>query len=1171
MRIARLSLGRYGHLADVDLLFPRAPGLHVVLGANEAGKSTALAAIGDALFRFPTRTPYAFTHATRDLRLGIELHAQDGRIGRFVRRKGSKDDLSDETGAPLPESAIAAFLAGASRERFQHVFGLDAAALRHGGQAILEGKGEVGESILQAHTGLHGFRALAEKLGEEAGKLFGDRRGRRELHAATDRFKEAKTALEERSVEPASYKADREEQDRLTAARDADGREAEALHLERARLDRIRRTHAPRLHAARLREERAALGDVAALPGDAEAKLRAAAAARDHAARDLEGRRGRDGELAAALADLPLDTALLDEGEAIDLLAADRSRIASAERDREEQHIVAGQRERAVLQAAQRLGLRGEAAETAARIPDALARDAAQRAIDAHGRLAERRNTASEHLADARILHEAALAALAALPEPAPAEDLRAAIERVRGEGRIDAEHDAARQAWENAQAELARALAALPQWRGTAEALAAAPIPLPAMIEQTGAAWERAAQLCEERARKLAEQEAAAETLAADLQRRAEAGELPTADAIAALREPRDRAWRLLRRHRIEGGAAPAAAELAGLGDAASLPDRFEGLMRDADALADRAAAEARRVEGYEQCRRDFLRTQAAREVASDALKEAETARQVAHQAWSALWQEAGVAPLAPPAMREWLRQRESVLATRTRTEEAFARYAAVAARHESAKAALAALRPGAREDTDAKTVATLLAAAERECAARERAGDAQLQARKNVATALAAVEKAERADRKVADDLAAWGQVWDAAAAGLGLPPGADPEAGRLALDLWNQVEGAWQAWQDADDRIAQMTQHIDAFLEQAAEIARRVAPDLADEDPHDAVRTLAARLAAARAAAGEREKLSAEREKLRQAMIALTEQHAAATDAIADLHALAGTQEDAALLDAIARAHRHAALSAEIAAREAELHRLDDGKSLAELEAEAEGVDIDALPGRAAEIDARLREISQRNEAALTRLAELATGLAAMEAGRDAAGAAQEMEDALGEVEDIAARYVRLRLAHTLLRAGIDQFRRQQQGPLLARAGALFARLTEARYERLEVDEEDGKLSLVAVRPDRSHCPAERLSEGTRDQLYLALRLAAIESYAARTEPLPFIADDLLVNFDDRRARAALRVLGEMGGAMQVILFTHHAHIAEMAEPGWASLHHLPPSAALAAAAE
>jgi len=63
--------------------------------------------------------------------------------------------------------------------------------------------------------------------------------------------------------------------------------------------------------------------------------------------------------------------------------------------------------------------------------------------------------------------------------------------------------------------------------------------------------------------------------------------------------------------------------------------------------------------------------------------------------------------------------------------------------------------------------------------------------------------------------------------------------------------------------------------------------------------------------------------------------------------------------------------------------------------------------------------------------------------------------------------------------------------------------------------------------------------------RDQLYLALRVAVVEGHVANAEPLPFIAVDLLVNFDDTRAAATIALLSELGRATQVILFTHHDH--------------------------
>jgi uncharacterized protein YhaN len=192
---------------------------------------------------------------------------------------------------------------------------------------------------------------------------------------------------------------------------------------------------------------------------------------------------------------------------------------------------------------------------------------------------------------------------------------------------------------------------------------------------------------------------------------------------------------------------------------------------------------------------------------------------------------------------------------------------------------------------------------------------------------------------------------------------------------------------------------------------------------------------------------------------------------------------------------------------------------------------------------------------------RLLRLRDELDAMEQGRDATASAQAMETALADIDDVVLRYPPLRMAQILLRAGIESFRRRQQGPLLNRAGQIFSRLTDARYHRLEVDEDDdGGIYVVARQPDGTECRADRLSEGTLDQLYLALRLAAIEADAAAGEPLPFIGDDLLVNFDDSRARAALSVLSDFSKGMQVILFTHHNHIAGMADPSVATVHRL-----------
>ncbi len=104
---------------------------------------------------------------------------------------------------------------------------------------------------------------------------------------------------------------------------------------------------------------------------------------------------------------------------------------------------------------------------------------------------------------------------------------------------------------------------------------------------------------------------------------------------------------------------------------------------------------------------------------------------------------------------------------------------------------------------------------------------------------------------------------------------------------------------------------------------------------------------------------------------------------------------------------------------------------------------------------------------------------------------------------------------------------------------------------RYSGLRVGAgADGTPVLLAVRSDGGTASAPELSDGTRDQLYLALRLASLERYARANEPMPLVLDDVLIHSDDERASAALQVLGEVARTTQVLFFTHHARLVELA---------------------
>lgn len=83
-----------------------------------------------------------------------------------------------------------------------------------------------------------------------------------------------------------------------------------------------------------------------------------------------------------------------------------------------------------------------------------------------------------------------------------------------------------------------------------------------------------------------------------------------------------------------------------------------------------------------------------------------------------------------------------------------------------------------------------------------------------------------------------------------------------------------------------------------------------------------------------------------------------------------------------------------------------------------------------------------------------------------------------------------------------------------------------MTIGSCRKLRIDYDQTPPALLAYRSEGAPVKVEGLSDGTRDQLFLALRIAALELQSEQSEPVPFIADDLFINFDDERSKAGLK---------------------------------------------
>jgi len=204
---------------------------------------------------------------------------------------------------------------------------------------------------------------------------------------------------------------------------------------------------------------------------------------------------------------------------------------------------------------------------------------------------------------------------------------------------------------------------------------------------------------------------------------------------------------------------------------------------------------------------------------------------------------------------------------------------------------------------------------------------------------------------------------------------------------------------------------------------------------------------------------------------------------------------------------------------------------------------GSDKASLERAGGDLQACTPQVEKRHE----KLIEAEAALGKIDGDADAE---QKAADAAARLSNLIAEYASARLSSSIISEAIETYQQRYQGPLLARASELFATITGGRFTKIATDFDEDMTILVGVRANGKRETVGNLSSGTRDQLFLALRLAAIESHVCNQEPMPVVVDDIVINFDDTSASATFKVLAELSKKTQVLFFTHHEHLLERA---------------------
>lgn len=1132
MRIHALQLLRYGHFENLSLSFPQSDcDLHLIVGDNEAGKSTVRQAIRDWLYGIPMRSTMAIDYEMKLLSIAGELSGSNGRLS-FLRRKGSKDTLRGHPiDLPLPDTALTALLSGApTAEDFVRNFCLDHAGLLQGAQALISADGEdrLSRLLFQSVAGIKGLDELLSQLDEEAGNLWGPTA--KKTRAYDLGLAAQKAAIETMSSVKLSFNHYQTLEKQAIERKDAyEAASAEVLSV-RTLLSRIERLIAISHSVDRYRaaeRERSELSDVSRLPPGAAARIEKAAELLAKARQAADS--GRD-DLAGAdveLAGLNVRDDLAPLSGAIDTLVQDVGIVTKALHD-----LPIVERERddcfdTLRGLCKGLGWNCEPEAAAERLPRTPVQKAALVLLSSLKDAEDSVSVAARQAADAA----AAVCLLQGQIDRAAGTDdgalLEKAIERL---AQALKEVDAASP--EAAQRDLQAKLARLPGWTQGADALRAVMVPDASACTAHDVRIKKL-ETAESVARSTASKKAADidKTRAALTRAEAEVPKLARSELDAA-RAVRDRIWTGLRT------GARAIAENA---------DEFDGSIREADRIADQRfdhAAQAGQIDSLARTLR--VEIEEGR-LAADDLAVTTNAVLAERERWRLLTGPLGLDEPSGADVTAWRLARDEVLAAEERLQSVLIEQQRTDHSLSAVRMDLQLLIPGSEVlsarlqlDKGRLILEGIKAAAQtRKVLLEQQRNVEKIQAAKDTATAEAI---------SVRDNVR---QRWAALAIEMGMAADVDPTLARQQVEHMGLVANELQTASKLQVRVTQMQSAIESCRQLAADVAGKAGVAYSANRVIDVILELK-ELKASHSSAVVRRDTASKRRDLAQRKIVDQERIIADTlQAIADLFTLTGTTALADLQQAAALSLHADKLDAEIDQHRVAILDRSDGLALDPLLADFDAQDRSSLAGE------RLRLTTERDEKTTVQQSCYAEWRSALKElscldGNDAAAVAEADEKlAIGQMQGAIDRYVAVKSGAIALNWALKKYREQNQGPLLAGAGELFSMITAGRYSGLEIDQDGSTPELKAVRADtRRRVPTSALSDGTRDALYLALRLGAIRFLLAGSADSVVIADDLFVDLDDKRAAAGFKALAELSKSTQVIYMSHHHHLADIA---------------------
>ena len=1123
MRLNRLDLIRYGRFKDADICFPKPadgkPDVTVVFGQNEAGKSTAFNGFLELLFGFKGGAhPYAFRFDRSDLVVGAELDLPEREATVLRRNSKRTQSLLDSNERPINEAILSGALHGLTRDSYEERFSLDEKGLREGGERIAGAQGDLGQLLHAGLSGLTGMAQTLDSLAERADKFYKKRGRGTVLKTGSDRLKEIGRELRADHLTTERERKLRQDRDRTAVDFETADADLRQVYQRQAASKAAELWYDRTEKMGQLTE---ALADFSGGPDLApDAAERVAGLVEKIAAQSIRVTEAEEEivKLDQTIEEHPIDNLaqpLKAELERLDQLTFDgapllgRASTAMADLDRRREDL-------------DNLGQQIDKILVLLEVPDAPPSTIALEANDLEdlATAVQECLTANLSAGAAKEAAEVALAQHGKAPrEPQDLTALRLAFEKWKAVADMSAFEVAHGQA----SARLTKVAAGLPQsWMD----LVASGLPARETLDEVSQDW---ATLTADLASARKDLEARVAELVearADLSTQEAAPDVVDIVKTEETRRQRDIEWQ---QHR---------GDLTG-----ETANQFEAAMYADDSARAHyltgAEARQRLLAAQGQVRSAEARHETAKNRNDDFIARHDRLSESCSRLALALGFEAGTPPSAFNARQQALTTAAEAAADVSNAEKALKDRRVQQA--EACDALTGAARPlgydPAQGDLPTQIQRALtLEESDREAWAKWRDGE------KTIA-------ELEKKTEQTRDDLDVALNKLEQLTVALPLPD-CSFDGMRAALPNLRSLQQLYGEHRKLSVRIGALEQAIAALADSAERLIRILGDPENDADagadPVQIIDRARSRHALAVRADEKREEAASRRDELDRF------KHRAETelqDANAGLESCFEGQggQDLMPRDRVAKLVERDRLRAEKANAARDRQKAREG-----VDADLFTEELDLMPDatRSTELEQAQQDAQLIRDSARDAQREADRLYREAFQAADRSDLATEQATLLEELRSGARQAAVARLGVLAARGALRRLAAERRGSMLRDVEEAFVTMTSPAWTGVDVWTQSEGEKLVGIQPDGNTVPVEQMSTGTMGQLYFALRLAGYRSFARDPGPLPMVLDDIMETFDDVRARAALQLCAEIGANGQAILFTHHAHLVELA---------------------